>query len=144
MPKRAKNLLDNKFFLVFLAFVLVVQIASLFFGGEQKPIYTETFFASVEVGSYTGFDVNRTALTFGMVTPGSSSLRALNFENEYGFPVLIDIAGEGDIASFLSFKKVVVEIGGKKRISIGVYAPQNCPYGVYSGNVSVRVFRHLG
>ncbi len=144
MLKGLKNLADNKFFLVFLAFILVVQIVSLFFGGEQKPIYTETFFANVEVGTYTGFDVNGSALMFGMVTPGSSSLRVLDFQNNYGFPVLIDIVGEGDIASFLSFKKVVVETGGKKRISIGAYAPPNSSYGVYSGNISVRIFRHLG
>lgn len=143
MNKKLRKLADNKLVAIFLACILIILIVNLFFNyfAGLKPIYTQTFFASVEVGNIMGFDVNGSALTFGMVMPGGSSVRKLNFTNEYEFPVLIEVIGKGDIAGFLSAGKVMVGKGEEKIISIGAYAQPNASYGVYSGNVSVMVFR---
>jgi len=140
-----KSRMDNKLLkaLVVIA-VLCVVLMVISFVMKPKPLYEKTFFASVEVGDITGFDVNSTALMFGMVNPGSSSMRKMIFDNDYDSDVLIEFIGEGDFANF--FQNKIIKIGKDeigKEINLNAYAPPGTKYGVYDGSVNVRIFEYI-
>ena len=60
---------------------------------ERKEVYTK-----VVVSDKYGFDINGTALIFGMITPGGSSAsRGIILKNDYGKKVYIEIYVMGDI-----------------------------------------------
>lgn len=98
---------------------------------EKKEIIT-----TVIVGDKSGFDLNKTALTFGMITPGSSSQRNLVIENNYNFPVKVELRVGGDIKRFLVFKKIIyLDVGEKKTIGINAIASIDEKSGDYYGKM---------
>ena len=113
----------------------------MLFSGK-KPIQTQTFYASVNVSDKGGFDLNSSALTFGEIERQGSSMRIINFQNGYNFPVVAMISADGNIKPLLSFEEAV-EIGkGEARaISFSVAASPEADKSFYSGNITFEVFK---
>lgn len=133
-----KKLVYALFILSFCIFLISLAVFFL----AKKPIQTQTFYASVDVEDKGGFDLNSSALTFGKIQRDGSSLRLINFQNGYDFPVVAVISAGGDIASLLSFEPVVeVGKGESKEIAFSVAAPSGVEKGFYFGNVTFEVFR---
>ena len=104
---------------------------------EKKEII-----ATVRIGGIAGFDTNATALTFGTITPHSSSYRNLTIENNYVFPIKIEFHAKGNITEFLVFDKIVyLDVGEKKFIKISTIIPIDENYGYYSGKITVIMKR---
>ncbi len=125
--------------------ILIILIIFLFFFNllsyssvlEKKVIYSK-----VLVGDSLGFDVNGTALTFGMITPqGASSSRNINLSNFYGKEIKVEIFAVGDIAKFLSISEnnFVLKKNETKTIKFVATSPKNTEYGTYDGNVFILV-----
>jgi len=104
---------------------------------EKKQIYTK-----VIIGENYGFDINGSALTFGMITPeGDTASREIILENIYGKNVRIEFYVEGSIKKFMiiSDNELILRRDEKRKISFIVSAPENTPYGTYDGNVKILI-----
>lgn len=132
--------------LVILSVVIFVSMLIMFclvlmnywprwFGLEKWEIY-----ASVNVTDGGGFDLNSTAMTFGRIKMFGSSSRAVNFTNEYNFPVLVEISADGNIAPLLAYiTPVFVKEGEIMRIVVSALAKNGTLFGFYEGHVNFKV-----
>lgn len=89
-----------------------------------------------------GFDVNDSALTFGIVSPGGTSLRKIFIANNYKFPVRVKAISDGEIDYLLDYPAVTrVEPRQQATIPVTIVVPDNFSYGNYSGKVKFLVLR---
>lgn len=100
-----------------------------------------TLYASVEVSTDRGgFDLNSTALTFGIIKSGGAAKRWVNFTNEYDFPVMVKIIPKGNITELLAYESdIYVEPGELKRIEIRTASTPETPIGKYEGYITFKV-----
>jgi len=133
MNKEIKDKLIIFIFIISLIiFLLILRINSLIVLEKEEIITT------LIIGNRTGFDLNTTALTFGMIALGSSSQRDLIIKNDYDFPIKVEFNVKGDIEKFLIFDKVVyLEVGEEKTISIISVIPVDEEYGNYHGRIII-------
>ena len=59
-----------------------------------------TAYTTLTVGNHTGFDLNKTVLSFGTITNGTSSSRNITINNNYDFPVRFEFDVQGNISKF--------------------------------------------
>lgn len=126
---------------VFLFVGVAVLLLALFF---FLPLEQNSLYAQVEVGDNLGFDVNTSALIFGRVGSGVGMVRSIIYKNDRENPVLLSISAQGEIADLLSFRRrVVVPSGESVEVTFEATAGSDVPYGVYSGWVTVKVYRRM-
>ena len=142
----AKNLEKNKklvkiyfnyallVFLIILTIFLIINLISNFNILEKKEIFT-----SFTVSEHVGFDLNNSALTFGLVQPGHSSSREIFIENNHDVSVLVIIQSKGDISDFLivSENSFYLNSGEEKKIDFSVILPKDLEFGKYEGEIEV-------
>jgi len=135
---------ENKIYiLVILAFISLGMFLFVLYINSTLVLEKQEIPATLSIGDRIGFDVNATALTFGMITPGSGSQRNLIIENNYGFPIKAEFSAKGDIKRFLVFDEVFCfEIGEKKTIGINVITSDE-KYRNYSGKMIVVIKRDI-
>jgi hypothetical protein len=95
-------------------------------------------YARVIVSDHYGVDVNWTALIFGMIPPGSSSVRKTTIRNEHNQVVNVEILVKGDIKDFLiiSDNDFNLKPDESKEIVFTAIAPKDKEFGIYEGKVS--------
>ena len=122
-------------------FAFIFSLGFYFF--MMQPLQTHTFFASVRVTPQTvGFDVNGTALTFGYVSAGGSSVRRVLLENSYSFPIRVNSAAAGSIAPFITVETpVIVEPHKSVYIPVLLNADLAEVSKNYNGTVSFTLLR---
>lgn len=139
MKKETKNkLIILMFVAILIMFLLILYLNSLMVLEKEEIITT------LIIGNKTGFDLNTTALTFGMITLGSSSQRNLIIKNDYNLPIKVEFSVKGDIKKFLIFEKVIsLEAGEEKTIGITAISPVDMGYGDYSGKMTIITKRNI-
>ena len=127
--------------LIFSLIILIVTLLALFLA--NKPLQVDTYYASVNINESTGaFDLNSTALTFGKVPLYGSSTRIVSFENNYDFPVVLELEARGDIKDYLFFDSIrVVEPAEKISVSVSVISDGSEKIGFYDGYIDFIVKR---
>lgn len=127
---------------LFSFFVFIVSLAGLFF--NSRPIQMERIYTSVNVTSdFLGFDLNGTALTFGRVLKGGNSVRNINFQNGYPFPVVVKTKVDGEMTNLLNFDgKVKVGEGESRKLSFNLNL-DDADEGLYDGFVEIVVVRDV-
>jgi hypothetical protein len=120
------------FLIIFIYFLREVFYPDSF---ERKVIY-----AKLIVSDHTGVEINDSALAFGAVMPGGSSIKKIVFDNSGNSDVKIELYSEGDLSDFLKVSdNYFILVGkGSKEVKFVVKAPLEAEYGVYEGNVIVR------
>ena len=119
MKKKTKNKLIILIFAASLIMFLLVLYLNFLMVLEKEEIA-----ATLSIGDRTGFDLNTSALTFGMITSGFSSQRSLIINNDYDFPIQVEFSVKGNIKKFLVFAKVVpLEAGEEKTVGITAIRP---------------------
>jgi len=104
----------------------------------------KVYIATLSVSDHVGFDVNGTALTFGSVPLGGSSVRKLTFANTHPFPMIVEFGVDGDISNFLFFEKAIyLESGEEKEVKVTGVVPLNETFGNYSGNFYISMRRGI-
>ncbi len=118
-------------------FILIGLLFLYLFFLDSEELYT-----SIIVGNHSGFDLNSTALTFGLITPGQSASRAFNVTNENFFKTKFVIMGKGDIFDFLTVSEndFVLYPGQSKRIIATVDIPLNTLKNTYDGKIIVSQY----
>ncbi len=139
MKKETKNKLIILMFAVSLImFLLILYLNSLMILEKEEIITT------LIIGNKTGFDLNTTALTFGMITLGSSSQRNLIIKNDYDIPIKVEFSVRGGIKKFLIFDKVIhLEVAEEKTIGITAISPVDIEYGNYSGKITIITKKNI-
>lgn len=109
---------------------------------ESELLESREFYTSVNVTlNRGGFDLNKSALTFGKIALGGSATRSIIFENNYNFAVYAKISASGSIAELLSFNNIeTIRMGETKRISFSVYANNETIPGFYDGKVKLDIY----
>jgi len=127
------------FILALSVFFLLTSLFGLYL--NNRVVQTEEFYASVNITERVlGFDLNGSALTFGLLAIGGSVERNIIFSNEHSFPVVAEIEVEGDIVGLLSFDRfVTIEEGEEERIPFTISAPRGSLEGFYDGNVKFLI-----
>ena len=103
---------------------------------EKKEIY-----AKVILSDHYGFDINGTALIFGMTTPGGSASKEVTLENNYGRDVKVQFLVRGDIADFMKISENNFILGKNegRNVTFTISTPSSSKYGVYEGKVIVII-----
>ena len=132
--------------LIFLALAFVILILVLFFAFRDSfsVLDKRVIYSKVIVSDHYGFDINNTALVFGMTKPGGgSSSKELMLTNGYSRDVVIDIYISGNISKFLSTpeNEFILAQNMTKKVVFSVAIPSNTSYGTYDGNVIIVVKR---
>jgi len=126
-------------FLIAIIILLIISIKNIldsFSIIEKQQVYTK-----IIVSDKYGFDLNNTALTFGMIKAGGASSRDLTVENRYPLNVKVDIYTKGDISRFISMSKnnFVLNKTSSERITFVASAPKNTENGVYDGYIYIII-----
>lgn len=99
---------------------------------EKQELY-----ANVIVSDHYGVDVNSSALMFGMLVPGSSSVRKTTITNDHNQEINVEIFVKGDIKEFMqiSGNDFNLKVDESKEIVFTAIAPRDKEFGVYEGKV---------
>ena len=132
------------FIFLFSALVFVVSLSALFF--FQKPLMSYSYYSSVNVSDFLGFDLTSGGLSFGSVLPGSDSLKYVDLVNNYSFPIVTYVESDGNIEQLLEYDYyTIVKPGETKRIPININTNNNTAFGFYNGTINfvVKPLRHV-
>jgi len=134
MEKRKNKGIFVFILVILVLLVLIVLNVNRFLILEQREIYS-----SFIVGNHIGFDLNKTALTFGMVIPGQSGDRGLIIENTFNSKVKVSINAKGEISKHLivSENDFYLGPGETKRIGFSVYPAEDAEFGEYEGVIQI-------
>jgi len=130
-------------FLIFCFSILILILSLVSFFYFSRPIASWNVYMSFEPTEDTGgFDLNNTALTFGKVPRGSSSMRNMDFDNNYDFPVRVAVNVNGTISPYISYpKEVIFESHERGKISFTINPPFGIENGSYEGFARVYVYK---
>lgn len=104
------------------------------FRGALKVEKVDVSFA---IGEYGGFNLNKTALTYGTITLGGSSVRNVILGNSYSFPIIVKVFASESLTRFLTVEEnLFIEPGESKKVGVTIQAPQDAEFGNYSGEIS--------
>ena len=121
--------------------ILIILISIVNISYNSGVLEKKTLPAKVIVGNKYGFDINASALTFGMLMPGGSSSRDINIENKYNEKVKVNIYSEGDIKDFIlvSENNFILEEDEAKSLSFTATAPLDADFRTYEGTVYIII-----
>lgn len=91
---------------------------------------------SFSIGDFGGFDLNKTALTYGTIPPGGSSSRNVIIWNEYSFPIYVKVFASEMLRQFLTIEEnLILEPGESRKVPVVIQASKESGYGNYSGKL---------
>jgi hypothetical protein len=116
--------------------ILVYFQINNFFILDKVSIYTEAI-----LGDKPGFDLNKTALTFGRVVPGSSASRGISIRNDFDKDIKVEITSSGDISYFLvaSENEFILIPNEERNVSFSVLFPKGSEMKKYNGWIEIKL-----
>mgnify|MGYP001569399582 FL=1 len=113
-----------------LVFTLIIK--------EGRNLGESELYLSFSISDRSGFDVNTSALTMGMVRPGDSASRSFLVENNFNFPIDVELYTKGNVSRFIQVERhFSLNNGENKTVSISAVAASNDSYGFYDGKLLV-------
>jgi len=139
-----RNQLKNKnTWMIILVVIIAFLLIFLYITFENKNVLEKKeLYAKVVVGEKYGFDINSTALTFGMIIPGlSSASRQIVLTNNYNRDVNVKVYTDGNISEFLKISEnnFILENNASRNLSFSVSVPTECNFGTYDGKVTILI-----
>lgn len=140
MAARKKS--EKKWVCLLIAMLFVIIGVTVFFWASA-PLETKTFDAKFIVGQNVGFDLNKTALTFGKIIPGGSAVRAIKIENRHNFSLEARIYASSKIVDYISFdeKDLLIMPYENKSLPITINIPLNISFGEYAGKIVFKIYK---
>src|SRR3989344_5278078 len=141
-----KSKRNMNWILIFAALIILLSVVSLvlsFIKYLNKPIEKREFEVkfSVESGR-AGFDINGTALTFGIIPPGSGGIRKIDIENKYEFPIKVKFFVSKNLENYMNFpQKIILEREQKETVSININVPRNAEQTNYTGIFKIEFYK---
>lgn len=119
--------------IIFLGAFFIYRAVSPFRGALK----VEKVDVSFAIGGYGGFNLNKTALTYGTITPGGSSVRNVILGNSYSFPIVVKVFASESLTRFLTVEEnLSIEPGESRKTAVTIQAPRDAEFGNYSGEIS--------
>ena len=140
--KREKGNKSSKIFFVTLIIIIIILSAFNivnYVRNKSSVLDEKELYAKIIISDIHGFDVNETALTFGMTTPGGSATVKSVIQNEFDFPVRVQISSRGKISELLlvSDNNFILQENEIKNITFTAFARPETLYGFYDGYVEI-------
>ncbi len=139
MKKKLKSdIFCTAFIIIFIIFLILLYMNF----GKTNVLEKKKIYSKVIVGDKYGFDINGSALTFGMIVPGtSSSIREIILMNKYNRDVDVEIYSDGSIKNFLKVSKnnFILRANESVNIKFSASVPLDCERGLYDGNVTILI-----
>jgi len=126
---------------IFLYLIIYIALSSLtvFYLSQttENRYYDSSFF----VGDSLGFDLNKSALTFGMITPGGATSSRGILLNNTEYDRKVEVYVEGNISKYLYVDKqnFILEKNENKNLPFFVKVPEGTEFGEYNGNVKLKI-----
>jgi hypothetical protein len=142
------NMKKSKFennLLAFSGILFIILLLFIIFNSwnilEKKEIP-----ANFIIGERLGFDLNSSALTFGMLPPGASSSRAIEITNDFNREVFVSIYSSRSIIKFtrISENDFYLAPGETRSVSFTVYTEKNSTFGQYNGFIKIIIKKDSG
>jgi hypothetical protein len=134
ISKKTRN-----FLILLLSIIILVLLIFLFSNliDYLSVLEKQELYANVIVSDHYGVDVNSSALMFGMLVPGSSSVRKTTITNDHNQEINVEIFVKGDIKEFMqiSGNDFNLKVDESKEIVFTAIAPRDKEFGVYEGKV---------
>mgnify|MGYP001579989610 CR=1 FL=1 len=127
-------------FLLVFSFFLFVASGFLYYI-FITPVNSFELYSSAIVTNETGIgvDLNSSALTFGMIGQGGSSLRKVILTNDHPFPLMIKVKSFGSISSILSYNSFTyLPPHSNVSVPITAFSPYEST-GLYEGKVTFEL-----
>lgn len=144
MVRKRKSANKKTFMLVtgVLALILLGVVMLNFYLFLNKPIESEEVEVSFEVGDYIGLAGGTDTLHFGAVGSGMQVEKRITLENNYAFPVRIDVLMTPNLEGYVFGKRSVhLNPSDKVYYSLSLRVPSDAEYGNYSGALLFETFR---
>lgn len=138
--KKSKRLFFSVvlFFLGFLVLIFAIWV------NHSLVLKTMEVSATLEVGKVSGFNLDNSTFSFGVISPKTTSSRMFQIENNYPFPIVARISSRGNISRFLIFEnKIKLLPQEKKTVAITTISPGEEDYGNYSGRIIFVLKREI-
>jgi hypothetical protein len=128
---------------ILLYLVAYIVVFSVFY--LHNIVFTETviYESTIIVGDNIGFDLNKTALTFGMITAGGTSASRDIIIAEADYLRSVEIYSNGEIAKWLVVptNSFVLQPNTNKTVGFSVAVPSDIELGKYDGAVKIKLMR---
>jgi len=136
MQRKTKN---NLVVLVIVLLILIIIILFLSLYNKSNEILEKKEVpVHLEISNITGLKVENETLDFGRIIRGSSAHKLLTFENNYEFPISVDVSVEGNVSKYLIYEPFFrLESGEKKQEGIETIVFGDDPLGNYTGIMTV-------
>jgi len=140
--KRTARRLGPRAILI-LALVLLAAGIALIAASWLIPASTQEFDMYLAVGDHAGFNIDTSAIFFGMVTPNGQSTRTVTITNYANVTTRIELQTSGELARLVSFSNNSFSLAPGENSSVAVTAsvPVDMPYGNYTGTLAILYFR---
>ena len=123
--------------------IIVFLLSLIFLYSFLIPLDSFELYSNVNISEdpSIGFDLNSSALTFGVVSQYGTSLRKITLTNSHDFPLLVRISSTGKISELLAYpSREYLSPNSNLSIPITVYSNDN-PAGLYDGKIKIKLFR---
>jgi len=125
-----------------LLILTIIILLSVFYFNKPLILDEKDLIVELTVGEPASFDVNGSALIFGIIPPGSRGNRDLTLKNNYGAPVLAEFSISGNVSSLIVFNESVgLGFNETKTLKISTVSIQDEPYGNYSGIFTIEFYK---
>ena len=121
-------------------FVVYVLVFSMFYLHSVVFTNVVVYDSTVIVGDHIGFDLNTTALTFGMVTSGGTSSNREIIITNADLLQKVEIYGQGEIFDWIIIPEssFIIEPNTNKNISFSISVPDNVSFGEHTGKIKFK------
>ena len=108
-----------------------------------KQIEKEEIPIKVIVGDHVGVDVTKEYLSFGMMPPGNSAKRWMNFENIVDAPCRVHLEVDGNLSGCVYFPEndFLLKKNQTKRLEIEMKIPPSMAFGTYHDTLELSFIR---
>lgn len=131
---------SNNFLLAVALVLFLFSLALLFYNFGNKPYESRVFRVHFVVGDRVGFDLNKSALTFGIIPPGGTGTRNIIIENDQDFPLKCKVYISDNLVDLVySENNFVIPPRTNRELGINIYVPQNVSYGNYTGEIKIEL-----
>ena len=138
--KYDQNLQKNhemRFYYLLIFLLLIISVFLIF--GEYNTVEKKAVYTSFVVADNIGFDLNKTALTFGQFQKGGGAKRGINISNDNSYKIKAIVKVEGRIKGYLSVSdnEFYLDPGELKNLDFFVSVPEDIEAGKYDGTVNI-------
>lgn len=144
MNKIKDVLFDNKFNYIvsFLFLIVLILFLTDVIINTNKPFEQIEVNLRVNVSEEIGIVINDNIVDFGNLPVGMNSNKKVILQNDFNFPVKVQVFLDGNISELIYGESEVFLLGDSQEVyDINIYLPKNLNKSVYTGKIYFKFFK---